>query len=99
MSILIRCRRFPLERTLPIHLYYSTNTEKAKKLVHIKHIRRKLIAIKRSYMNDLELCRDKKALLRGYKEQITAIEERYTTTVLPRRHILVWIPRRRRKKL
>jgi ABC-type uncharacterized transport system fused permease/ATPase subunit len=66
-------------------------------LIHIKETQRKVNAIKRACFHDMKSSKDKKALLRGLKEQVTAIEERYTDIVLPQQQIMVWVPKHRRR--
>jgi hypothetical protein len=97
MGTRLRHRKTFLERALPESLFYSTNETTAKMLIHIKETRRKVTAIKRAYFHDMKSSKDKKTLLRGLKEQVTAIEESYTDVVLPQQQILIWIPRHRRR--
>ena len=92
----IRHRRFPLERKLPIRLYYSTNPEKAKILIHTKRIKQKLQAIRRVHLFELEHCKDKTTLMQGYFELVQSVEERYVDVALPKQIVLILIRTRRR---
>lgn len=96
MNIKLRHKRFPLEKSLPRGLYYSTDPDKAKKLIHIKLIKKKLRAIRRTYLFELPRCKDRSSIMKGYRNNITAIEERYTGVVLPRQIVLILTPGRRR---
>jgi|WetSurMetagenome_2_1015567.scaffolds.fasta_scaffold839408_2 hypothetical protein len=96
--IKIRHKRFPLEKSLPKGLYYSFDPIKAKKLIHIKNNRRRLIAIRRSYFFDLEHAKDKKQVIEGFKYAVRSIEERYVDITLPRQIVLILIRNPRRSK-
>lgn len=98
-TVTIRHRRSSLERSLPRNLYYSTNPDTAKKLVHIKKTKRKIKAIRRVFVHEFNYAEHmpNKVELRirlcdQFRRTEQALEESYTRRVLSPREILVWPP-------
>ena len=97
LPVTIRHRRSTLERSLPRCLYYSTNEDKAKKLVHIKKTKRKILAIRRVFVHEINHIQNIPnkddlyiRLVDQFRRTESALEERYTEVVLSPRDVLVW---------
>lgn len=99
MITLIRHKKTPLEKSLPKKIHYSLDDDKAKKLIHIKNTRARILAIKQLLYFETKISRNpqtREMLRDRFNRELATLEEGYTHVVLSPREVLSWIPKKRR---
>jgi hypothetical protein len=99
MITLIRHKKTPLEKSLPRGIYYSLDPITAKKLIHVKNIQAKVLAIKRLLYFETKISKNpqtREMLRNRFMQELSSLEGSYTKIVLPSKEVLSWVPKKRR---